>query len=144
MNDIDRMLIEHECCKLMLLYCRHTDHLAPTEFANLFTEDAHYNPAAHPEMNGRDEILTWISDYPRDRLARHVSSNQVVDVIDSDNAKGRSYAVVYRQEQPVAGTPSEKVVPRAIVEYYDTFRRTADGWLIASREYQYTFLKENN
>ena len=35
-------------------------------------------------------------------------------------------------------------VPRAIVEYYDTFRRTADGWRIASREYQYTFLKENN
>jgi len=34
MNDIDRMLIEHECCKLMLLYCRHTDHLAPTEFEN--------------------------------------------------------------------------------------------------------------
>ena len=95
-------------------------------------------------MNGRDEILTWISDYPRDRLARHVSSNQVVDVIDSDNAKGRSHAVAYRQEQPVAGTPSEKVVPRAIVEYYDTFRRTADGWRIASREYQYTFLKENN
>ena len=34
MNDIDRMLIEHECCKLMLLYCRHTDHLAPMEFAS--------------------------------------------------------------------------------------------------------------
>ena len=57
MKDIDCMLIEHECCKLMLLYCRHTDHVAPTEFANLFTEDAHYNPAAHPEMNGRDEIF---------------------------------------------------------------------------------------
>ena len=54
MNDIDRMLIDYECCKLMLLYCRHTDHLAPTEFANFFTEDAHYNPVAHPEMNGRD------------------------------------------------------------------------------------------
>ncbi len=144
MNDVDRMLIEHECCKLMLQYCEYVDHLAPTEFANLFTRDAYYNPAAHPEMNSRDEILAWISGYPLDRLARHVSTNQIVEVIDADNAKGTSYAVVYRQEQPVPGAPSEKVVPRAIVEYHDTFRQTDEGWRIASREYQYTFLKENN
>lgn len=144
MNDIDRMLIEHECRKLMLLYCQYVDHLEPEKFANVFTKDAFYNPAAHPEMNGREEILAWIQEYPRDRLARHVSTNQVIDVVDADRATGTSYAVVYRQEQPVAGTPSENVVPRSIVEYHDTFRRTADGWRIASREYQYTFLKENN
>ena len=41
MNDMDRMLIEHECCKLMLNYCQHVDHLAPNAFANLFTDDAY-------------------------------------------------------------------------------------------------------
>ena len=33
------------------------------------------------------------------------------------------------------------VAPRAIVEYRDKFRRTAKGWRIAERQYQYDFLK---
>jgi hypothetical protein len=143
MNDIDRMLIEHECRKLMLLYCQHVDHLDPEAFSNLFAEDAYYNPAAHPEMNGRSEILAWAKAYPRNRRARHLSTNQVVEVIDADNAKGTSYAVVFRQEDPVEGIPSGNVVPRAVVEYHDTFCRTKEGWRIATREYQYIFLNDN-
>ena len=141
MNDTDRMLIEHECRKLMLLYCRHVAHLAPEAFAALFTEDAYYNTAAHPEMNGRAEILDWIRAYPRNRRARHCSTNQIVEVIDADNATGTSYAMVFRQEDPVDGAPSANVAPRAVVEYRDKFRRTAEGWRIAERQYQYDFLQ---
>ena len=96
MNDMDRMLIEHECRKLMLNYCQHVDHLAPNAFANLFAEDAFYNPAANPEMNGRAEILEWIKAYPKNRRARHCSVNQIIEVIDADNATGTSYAMVFR------------------------------------------------
>ena len=141
MDDITRMLIEHECRRLMLLYCQHVDHLAPEAFANLFTEDAYYNPAAHPEMTGQAEILDWIKAYPRNRRARHCSVNQLVDVVDAENATGTSYAMVFRQEDPLEGTPSPNVAPRAIVEYHDKFRRTAKGWRIAERQYQYDFLK---
>lgn len=143
MNPMDRMLIEHECQRLMSSYCLHVDHLNPEAFANLFTEDAYYNPAAHPEMNGRGEILSWISDYPRNRRARHCSTNQIVDVIDANTATGISYAMVFRQENPVEGTPSGNVAPRAVVECRDKFRRTDDGWRIAERQYQYQFLKED-
>lgn len=142
MTPMDRMLIEHECRRLMLLYCQHVDHLAPEAFANLFTENAYYNPAAHPEMNGRAEILAWISVYPRNRLARHCSTNQIVEVIDADNATGTSYAMVFRQDDPIEGQPSGNVAPRSVVEYRDKFQRTADGWRIAERQYQYSFLKE--
>ena len=141
MNDMTRMLIEHECRRLMLLYCQHVDHLAPEAVANLFTEDAYYNPAAHPEMTGQAEILNWISAYPKNRRARHCSVNQLVNVVDAENATGTSYAMVFRQEDPLEGTPSPNVAPRAIVEYRDKFRRTAKGWRIAERRYQYDFLK---
>ena len=141
MNDLTRMLIEHECRRLMLLYCQHVDHLAPEAFANLFTEDAYYNPAAHPEMNGQAEILNWIKAYPKNRRARHCSVNQLVNVVDAENATGTSYAMVFRQEDPLEGTPSPNVAPRAIVEYRDKFRHTAKGWRIAERQYQYDFLK---
>jgi len=142
MDAMERMLIEHECRKLMLLYCQHADHLNPEAFAALFSEDAYYNPAAHPEMNGRAEILEWIKVYPRNRLARHCSTNQIVDVVDVDNAVGNSYAMVFRQDDPVEGVPSGNVAPRSLVEYKDKFRRTEDGWRIAERQYQYGFLKE--
>ena len=67
--------------------------------------------------------------------------NQIVDVIDADNATGNSYAMVFRQEDPVEGQPSANVAPRAVVEYRDKFRRTAEGWRIAERQYQYNFLQ---
>lgn len=141
MNDMDRMLIEHECCKLMLNYCQHVDHLAPNAFANLFNDDALYNPAAHPEMNGRAEILEWIKAYPENRRARRCSVNQIVEVIDADNATGTSYAIVFRQENPVEGRPSPNVAPRAVVKYRDKFRRTTEGLRITERQYQYDFLQ---
>ena len=141
MNDMDRMLIEHECRKLMLNYCQHVDHLAPNAFANLFTDDALYNPTAHPEMNGRAEILEWIKAYPENRRARRCSVNQIVEVIDADNATGTSYAIVFRQENPVEGRPSPNVAPRAVVKYRDKSRRTTEGWRVAERQYQFDFLQ---
>ena len=93
-------------------------------------------------MNGRAEILNWIKVYPRNRLARHCSTNQIVDVIDADNAVGNSYAMVFRQYDPVEGVPFGNVTPRSLSDYKDKFRRTEDGWRIAERQYQYGVLKE--
>ena len=50
MNDMTRMLIEHECRRLMLLYCQHVDHLAPEAFANLFTDCVLYTSGAAGDL----------------------------------------------------------------------------------------------
>ncbi|MBC9226488.1 hypothetical protein GL325_09155 [Aeromicrobium sp. 636] len=141
MNDLDRLCIEHECTKLMTLYCLHLDHPDADGFAGIFTQDALYKPAARPEpVRGRYAIRAWLEAYPRDRLGRHVSTNQVVDVLDEDHARGRSYGVVWREPEPRAGVVSSNVSPRSLVEYFDEFVRTDEGWRISFRYYQLNFM----
>lgn len=143
MDDLNRMLIEHECRKLMILYCNHLDHSDPESFAGIYAEDAMYKPAALPDpIHGRPAILEWAKAYPKHRLGRHFSTNQLVEVVDEDRATGRSYAVVFREPDPREGTVSTRVTPRSVVEYFDEFRRTAEGWRIASRYYQVQFMEE--
>lgn len=142
MDDITRLVIENECRKLMTLYCWHLDHLDPAAFAELYTEDAEYKPSVEPvPIVGRDTIRSWAENYPKKFLARHASTNQYVEVTDESNATGVSYAIVWRDPEPVAGEVSAKVMPRSLVEYIDTFRRTSEGWRIATRYYKMVFLQ---
>lgn len=143
MDDIQRMLIENECRKLTVLYCRHLDHLDPEAFADLYTEDAIYKPAVEPvPIVGRTNILAWIRKYPDVRLGRHVATNQLVDVVNEDEATGTSYAIVFREPNPEMGVISTRVIPRSFVEYKDIYRRTEKGWAIASRFYRFNFLQD--
>jgi hypothetical protein len=142
MNDLERMLAEHQCSKLMTLYCHYLDHPDPDGFAGIWAEDGMYKPAALREpMYGRQAIRDWMAAYPRNRLGRHVTTNQLVQVVDEDHATGRSYAVVFREPEPREGVLSSQVVPRSVVEYFDEFRRTDEGWRIAERYYQVQFMQ---
>ena len=58
-------------------------------------------------------IRDWIGRYPKDRLGRHVATNQIVEVIDEDSATGSSYAIVFREPAPREGVISDRVTPRA-------------------------------
>ena len=143
MDALNRLTIENECHKLAVLYCWHIDHLDPQAFADLYTEDAHYKPSVEPEpIVGRQAILRWIEGYPKDRLARHVSTNQYVEMVDDDHAVGTSYAIVFREDQPQAGAVSVNSAPRSVVEYVDRYRRTPGGWRISERIYRMLFLED--
>lgn len=144
MDDLTRLGAENECRKLMLLYCWHIDHLDPEAFAGLFAADAEYKPAAEPvPMVGREAIRTWADAYPKEKLGRHVSTNQIIEVADESNATGVSYSVVFRDPAPAEGEVSANVVPRCLVEYVDTFKRTDEGWKFTSRCYRMIFLEES-
>lgn len=137
------MLIEHQCQRLMSLYCTYLDNPDADGFAGLWAEDGMYKPAINPEpMYGRTTIHDWLQAYPKHRLGRHLSMNQVVDVVDEDNATGKSYAVVFREPNPQKGIISTRATPRSMVEYTDTFRRTPEGWRFATRYYVINFMQE--
>ena len=142
MDPMQRMLIEHECRKLMTLYARYLDRQDPEGFANLYAENAMYKPAITPEpIHGRAAILQWAHDYPKNRMVCHISTNEIVEVIDENNAKGNCYCVSFREPSPRPDAVSDQVTPRAVVEYFDTFTRTAEGWRFASRYYQMRFMQ---
>lgn len=144
MTDIEKMLIEHECRKLSVLYCLYLDAQDSAGFASIYTRDAIYKPAIMPEpVVGRDAILQWAERYPKNRLGRHFSANEHVEVIDENHAKGRSYAMVFREPAPQADLISIRTCPRSVVEYNDSYRRTDQGWKISKRYYNIIFMEES-
>lgn len=143
MDEMKRLVIENECRKLTILYCQHLDHPDSGAFANLYAEDALYKPAVEPiPIVGRTKIREWMSNYPRHRLGRHMATNQLIDVIDENNATGSSYAIVFREPNPEEGVLSGRVTPRSVAEYSDVYCRTAEGWKFARRTYQIKFMQE--
>ncbi|MFO1188611.1 MAG: nuclear transport factor 2 family protein [Alphaproteobacteria bacterium] len=144
MDDVKRMLIEHACCRLIQIYAFAIDHRDVEAFVNIFTKDASYKLALEPKpLIGHEPIRKWLQNYPPDMLVRHVPATMVVDVIDDDNAKGLSYTAVYKQPHHKGPEPSGRTLPRGVVEYYDRFVRTPDGWRIKSRENIFLFFNED-
>lgn len=144
MTDIERMYIEHECRKLSVLYCHYLDAQNSAGFASIYTEDAIYKPAIMPEpVIGRDAIFQWAENYPKQRLGRHFSANEWIEVIDETHAKGRTYAFVFREPTPMTGVISSRTTPRSVVEYNDLYRLTAEGWKISKRYYNIIFIEES-
>ena len=79
--------------------------------------------------------------FARPTIGAGSTANQLVHVVDESHATGTSYAIVFREPSPQEGVISARVTPRSLVEYQDTYRRTAEGWKIARRFYQFNFLQ---
>lgn len=131
MDDIERMLIERACERLIMLYAQHADFYEPEAVAGLFAEDAVLN-RGEGDAIGRPAILAAFRKRRRDALVRHVSTNVVIDVVDGNTARGTSMMMLFRRFG-TADTPQPMDPPEMIVNYHDRFRRTPDGWRFAQR-----------
>lgn len=141
-DELQQMLIEHACQKLIIEYGHRIDRHDAAGFAALFAQDAAYKPAAEPvPLLGREAIWRWACDYPAERLTRHLCTNILVGVLSTDRAVSSSYAVVFREPNANGNGISARVTPRAIVKYHDEFRRTGEGWKFSSRYYDVDFLE---
>ena len=136
MTDIERLLIERACERLMIEYCHFVDHGEASRIAGQFTDDGVWTSPENT-MTGRAEIEAGFMRRQKatHRRSRHVCTNVLIDVIDEDNATGVVYLTLHRhddRERPDRVRPSE--VPDIVGEYRDTFVRTADGWRFSRRE----------
>ncbi len=142
MNATERMLIHHECERLVSAYCHYVDHGEAARIADLFTEDGVW---ASPEvsMNGREEIrkAMGVRQANTARMSRHVCNNFLLDVIEEDHAEGTVYLTLYRHD----GEPDRETspLPGAVMvgEYRDRFVKTPDGWRFQHREIGISFLR---
>jgi hypothetical protein len=88
----DRMLIEWECDRLVRRFAMLNDDRDHDGLAALFVEDARFSRPLAPESwtTGREAIRALFRDRPP-RLARHIMTNTLVDVVSATEAKGRTY-----------------------------------------------------
>src|SRR5690554_3187167 len=97
MNEIDRMLAEHQCTALVNRFANLNDAMRYEELAALFTRNGRFARPTDPGnfVEGRDNILAAFQARPKDRISRHVISNIEVEVLDPNRARGACYAVLY-------------------------------------------------
>lgn len=131
MTDLERMLIERACERLIMLYAMHADNYAPEAVSALFAEDAILN-RGEGDAVGRPAILAAFNRRRPDAAVRHISTNVVIDVLDDASASGVSTMMLYRNFGS-AGLPQPLPPLEMIVDYHDTFARTLEGWRFKQR-----------
>jgi ketosteroid isomerase-like protein len=115
---------------LIHAYCEHFDANDPEAVGALFTDDAlvDYGPEVPTITGGPVEIATRIAVGLEQIFAAtsHHVSNVRIELDDQDTASSLSY--LYAWHRYVDGSPDGELWGR----YRHTFRRTDDGWRIAS------------
>lgn len=137
MNDLERMHIEHACARLLARYALCLDTGAYDEFVGLFAADAVWTMQNTGPLRGHAAIRDYLTRRNPATRSRHVITNIVVEVSDADHAASRSYTTAYHYVGSEAVPPLHG--PGFIAEARDTFRRTAEGWRIATREMTVVF-----
>ncbi|MDZ4762395.1 MAG: nuclear transport factor 2 family protein [Alphaproteobacteria bacterium] len=141
MTDIEKLLIERACERLVVEYCHLTDHGEAARVADLFTEDGVWSSSENT-MNGRDKLRKGFQRRQdiAARMSRHVCTNLLVDVIDEDTARGVVYLTLYRHDGEAGRATSPTQAPAMVGEYRDEFKRTPAGWRFHRREIVLSFI----
>lgn len=131
MDDLQRLLAERACERLLHEYCRLVDFGEASRMADLFTEDGVWE-ADELVLDGREAIRAHFLKRERvvRRVSRHMVTNVAIDVVSDDEATGLSYFANFRHDRQEGdrSLPQPMEVPKYLGEYVDRFRRTGDGW----------------
>ena len=142
MTDIERLLIERECQRLVTDYCHLVDHGEAERIAELFSEDGVWK-SPEVAMEGREQIQKGFARRQANagRMSRHVCNNLRVDVVDEHNAVGVVYLTLYRHDAEPGRRVSPLEQPEMVGEYRDRFVRTPEGWRFAHRQVEVSFVR---
>lgn len=146
MDAIERMLIERACERLVVQFCHYVDHGEAQRIADLFSEDGVWSVPGISTLTGQAELRAGLGERQakQSRVARHVCSNVLIDVLDEDTAEGVAYVANYRHDRGPEENDTDLAPvdhPLMIGEYRDRFVRTPEGWRIARREVVVAFRK---
>jgi ketosteroid isomerase-like protein len=134
MDDLQRMLAEHACQKLVAKYFRHINPLDLDAVMDLFSESAvivrgGLNPL---NLEGRAAIRAYL-DAPHEDFKLYAGINAIVDVIDGNTATGSCQALVIEAgKHGAVGAPPGRLL--RVLWYEDAYEKGDTGWRIARRE----------
>ena len=140
-NILQTLAVEHACTRLALDYSHYADSAQFDAWAALFTEDAEMVLMGQ-RHKGRAAIRASVGKGDPNAVASfHSLSNIRIDVVNAELARG-TVGVTLFMAPKVNGVGSAKVMaPAAIGNYHDTYKKTAEGWRIARREFAATIMR---
>jgi hypothetical protein len=134
-TDIETMMAEHACARLITEYAALLDAGRWDDVAALYVPDGRMSRPTAPDdfIEGRDAILASFTARPP-RISRHVCINIRVDVRGGDQATASSQILLFTAEAAADdGLPIQSPAPPMVGTYADRLVRTEAGWRFAER-----------
>lgn len=133
--------IEQACERIITRMAHYMDHGQYEALSRLFTEDGEFNRRGM-SSRGRKEIFDSVSLRPVNVITRHFCSAPCFETVTDSEATAVTYVVMYQSDRNENG-PAKLAAPAVIAEYYDTFRRSSEGWRLAKRTIKPIMLPES-
>ena len=144
-DQLERLLAERACQRLVFEYARLVDSGSASHVADLFTDDGEWLGSDGRGMHGQDEIRAAFAarEAVSRRQSRHVITNVLIDIDGPDKGSGIAYLVNFRHdaEGTVAAHPAPADHPKFVGDYHLTFRRVGERWHIVTLRFDLAFLR---
>lgn len=134
MTEIDALLAEHACAKLITEYAALLDAGQWDDVAALYIPHGRMSRPTAPDdyVEGRDAILASFTARPP-RISRHVCINIRVTP-NGETATATSQILLFTAAKAEdGGLPIQSAAPPMVGTYADKLVRTTDGWRFAER-----------
>lgn len=145
MDQLEQLLAERACERVVLEYARLVDSGRAAEIADLFTDDGEWLGDDGRGMQGKQEIRAAFAGRQAlgRRQSRHVITNVLVDIDGPNTGRGVAYLVNFRHDAQgsVAARPAPADHPKFVGDYHLTFRRQGERWLIETLSFEMAFLR---
>ncbi len=134
MNEIDMLLIERACDRLVNRYANLLDAYDHDAFMDLWADDAVLDMLGR-EYRGREAIRSWLLAREPNMICRHFVTNIVTYVMSGIAARGNCYTIAYRVSGMLGREPGLLEAPTFIVNYRNEFRLDPErGWVFSRRD----------
>jgi hypothetical protein len=128
------LLDELECARLAIAWTYHLDRHENDKMVALFAEDAVFHSQAGVDVVGHEGILRVLQKRDPNRVTRHVLAAPYIEMTGPDEARGVSAFTVFDgfKDQHQGSGPMPLLAPVTVGEFHQTYRRTPQGWRIAT------------
>lgn len=144
MDELEQLIAERDCERLLTEYCRRVDFGEASAIADLFTEDGTWE-GVELLLTGREAIREWFTNRQNlaRRVSRHINTNIAITLLSETEAESLCYLVNYRhdREEGDNSLPAAGDIPKFVGECRDGFRLTDEGWRFSSRKVELAFIR---
>jgi hypothetical protein len=127
--------IQKACERLIVQYTHFIDSGQAGRVAELFTTNGIWE-AYRNRIVGQADLREAFHLRQKNarRVSRHICSNISIDIVGPEEAVGRTYFILFREERSSRKELVPFSGPKMIGDYIDRFVLTEDGWKFAHRK----------